>query len=110
MFGDEKSVIVLLKFAAVKKLLKIFVHETVQKFEGFLDRDSTHQFASELKAVESEFMSETVPLFFGLEDDEPEESMSRDEMAHLSVVFAGFHRTTTLLRSVQHMILASRWE
>ena len=110
MFGDEKSVIMLLKFVAVKKLLKIFVHETVQKFEGFSDKDSTHQFFSELRAVEAEFMREIVPLFFGLKDDEPEETMSRDEMAHLSVVFAGFHRTTALLRSVQHKILASRWE
>ena len=110
MFGDETSVILLRKFVAVKKLLRIFVHETVQKFEGFSDRDSTHQFSSELHAVEAEFINDIVPLFFGLKDDEPEESMSRDEMAHLSVVFAGFNRTTALLRSVQHKILASRWE
>ena len=31
MFGDEKSVILLLKFAGVRKLLKVFVHETVQQ-------------------------------------------------------------------------------
>ncbi|CAK9085814.1 Uncharacterized protein SCF082_LOCUS40629 [Durusdinium trenchii] len=110
MFGDEKSVILLLKFAAVKNLLKIFIHETVQPFEGFTDKDSTHQYFSEQKAVEEEFIRETVPLFFGLEDDEPELSMSNDEMAHLSVVFAGFHRTTQLLRSVQHTILSSHWE
>ena len=29
--GDEKSVILLLKFAGVRKLLKVFVHETVQQ-------------------------------------------------------------------------------
>lgn len=110
MFGDEKTVILLRKFVAVKKLLKIFVHETVQKFDGFLDQDSTHQYFSEQKAVEDEFMKETVPLFFGLDDDEPEDRLSHDEMAHVSVVVAGIHRTTALLRSVQHMILSSRWE
>ena len=31
MFGDEKSVILLLKFAGVRKLLKVFAHETVQQ-------------------------------------------------------------------------------
>ena len=110
MFGDEKTVILLRKFVAVKKLLKIFVHETVQKFDGFLDQDWTHQYFSEQKAVEDEFMKETVPLFFGLDDDEPEDRLSHDEMAHVSVVVAGIHRTTALLRSVQHMILSSRWE
>jgi len=45
-----------------------------------------------------EFIRKTVPYFFGLEDDQAETSMSHDEMAHLSVVFAGFTRTTALLR------------
>lgn len=110
MFGDEKSVILLLKFAGVRKLLKVFAHETVQQFAGFSDEDSTHQFFQEQQRVEEEFMRETVPKFFGLDDDKPELCMSHDEMAHLSVVFAGFNRTTALLRSVQHMILASHWE
>lgn len=110
MFGDEKSVILLLKFAGVRKLLKVFVHETVQQFAGFSDEDSTHQFFQEQQRVEEEFMRDTVPKFFGLDDDKPELCMSHDEMAHLSVVFAGLKRTTALLRSVQHMILASHWE
>lgn len=96
MFGDEKSFIMLLKFVAVKNLLKIFVHETVEKFEEFSDKDSTHQFFSEPRAVEAEFMREIIPLFFGLKDDEPEERISRDEMTQLSVVFAFFHWTTAL--------------
>eukprot|EP00438_Fugacium_kawagutii_P034887 Skav224133 [mRNA] locus=scaffold462:54062:63863:- [translate_table: standard] len=131
MFGDAKSVILLLKFTGIQKLLKVFVHETVQQplwFDGFTDEDSTHQFFAEQQAVEQdmgtphicqlqEFIQETVPRFFGLEDDQAELCMSHDEMAHLSVVFAGFNRTTALLRcsegqpgSVQHNILASHWE
>lgn len=43
-------------------------------------------------------MRDTVPKFFGLDDDKPELCMSHDEMAHLSVVFAGLKRTTALLR------------
>ena len=31
MFGDETSVILLIKFVCVRKLLKVFIHETVQK-------------------------------------------------------------------------------
>eukprot|EP00435_Cladocopium_sp_Y103_P044576 s452_g12.t1 len=95
MFGDEKSVILLLKFAGIRKLLKVFVHETVQQFAGFSDEDSTHQFFQEQQRA---FMRDTVPQFFGLDDDKPEICMSHDEMAHLSVVFAGFNRTTALLR------------
>eukprot|EP00434_Breviolum_minutum_P000571 symbB.v1.2.000496.t3/scaffold11.1/size528188/45 len=110
MFGDETSVILLIKFVCVRKLLKVFIHETVQKFEGFTDEDSTQQFSSEQQAVEEEFIRRTVPYFFGLEDDQAETSMSHDEMAHLSVVFAGFTRTTALLRSVQHTILSSHWQ
>ena len=110
MFGDETSVILLIKFVCVRKLLKVFIHETVQKFEGFTDEDSTQQFSSEQQAVEEEFIRKTVPYFFGLEDDQAETSMSHDEMAHLSVVFAGFTRTTALLRSVQHTILSSHWQ
>ena len=88
MFDIFGAVIMLLNFVSVKRLLKIFVHRTVQKFGGFSDKGSTHQFCSESRAVEAEFMREIVPLFFGLKG-EPEESMSRDEMAHLSVLFAG---------------------
>ena len=43
----------------MKNLLKIFIHETVQPFEGFTDKDSTHQYFSEQKAVEEEFIRET---------------------------------------------------
>ncbi|CAJ1459819.1 unnamed protein product [Effrenium voratum] len=107
MFGTEDSVIGIIKFKAVKRLLKIFAHETVQKFDGFTDREATHYFQPEQEKVEANFMRETVPLFFGLEDDEPEENLSHDEMAHLSVVFAGFQRTTALVRRMQHKILTS---
>ena len=31
MFGDETFVILLIKFVCVRKLLKVFIHETVQK-------------------------------------------------------------------------------
>ncbi|CAJ1336019.1 unnamed protein product [Effrenium voratum] len=108
--GTEDSVIGIIKFKAVKRLLKIFAHETVQKFDGFTDREATHYFQPEQEKVEANFMRETVPLFFGLEDDEPEENLSHDEMAHLSVVFAGFQRTTALVRRMQHKILTSYWE
>ena len=88
MFDMFGAVIMLLNFVSVKRLSKIFVPRTVQKFGGCSDKGSTHRFFSELRAVEAELMREIVPLFFGLKD-EPEESMSRDEMAHLSVLFAG---------------------
>ena len=54
--GTEDSVIGIIKFKAVKRLLKIFAHETVQKFDGFTDREATHYFQPEQEKVEANFM------------------------------------------------------
>jgi len=112
IFGSPGEVDVLRNFKAVQKLLHIFVHETVRKFEGTLhehrDTGNENKVLTESE-VETQFIKRTVPKFFGIQD-QPKDKMSHDQMANLSVVFAGRVRIKDLLRKVQKIILASHWE
>ena len=111
-FKELSQVDVLRNFKAVQKLLHIFVHETVRKFEGTLhehrDTGNENKVLTESE-VETQFIKRTVPKFFGIQD-QPKDKMSHDQMANLSVVFAGRVRIKDLLRKVQKIILASHWE
>ena len=84
--------------------------ETAQKFgeEDAVDNNNGNNVV--LRDDQEEFLKHTVPKFFGLPNDKPEDKMSKDKMANLSMVFAGRARIQDLLRKIQYLILASHWE
>ena len=115
IFGSPNHVDVLRRFSEVRTLLRIFVHETAHRFDGAVaavgdEAQDDGNFAAQTEIqMEANFVKQTVPQFFGT-GDKPQEKMSHDKMANLSVVFAGRSRIKEILRKTQHVILASHWE
>ena len=115
LFGSPQNVDLLRNFVAVQNLLNIFVQETAQTFDGTVhdhhdDGNDNNAVVKTEADVETQFIKQTVPKFFGLANDKPRDKMSHDKMANLSVVFAGRARIKDVLRKIQHVILASHWE
>eukprot|EP00441_Pelagodinium_beii_P017411 CAMPEP_0197664710 /NCGR_PEP_ID=MMETSP1338-20131121/58799_1 /TAXON_ID=43686 ORGANISM="Pelagodinium beii, Strain RCC1491" /NCGR_SAMPLE_ID=MMETSP1338 /ASSEMBLY_ACC=CAM_ASM_000754 /LENGTH=801 /DNA_ID=CAMNT_0043243405 /DNA_START=254 /DNA_END=2659 /DNA_ORIENTATION=+ len=97
------------KMEVVGKLLKIFAHETAERFPGFGESTINYEFNLQLGKLADGYLEDEVGEALKIEKLD-NIKLSKDKLVHLSMVLASCDRAQALLRNIQHLILQHSWK